>query len=158
MPRSSLLGKGLTTNWTILPRLVSLLHKFSHSPPKTTQLISASRVNSGRSRPATPLIFCWSGRILSILSARYGDQLSLCSPGTSLSAALDPFFRRFPMEIQKFVINIPDATLTDLKRRLDATRWPDEIENVGWESGASLGYMKSLIDYWRNGYDWRRQE
>jgi pimeloyl-ACP methyl ester carboxylesterase len=62
------------------------------------------------------------------------------------------------MEIQKFIINIPDAILTDLKRRLDATRWPDEIENVGWESGTNLSYTKSLIEYWRNAYDWRRQE
>jgi hypothetical protein len=62
------------------------------------------------------------------------------------------------MEMRKFIINIPDATLTDLKRRLDATRWPEEIENVGWDSGSSLSYMKSLTDYWRNGYDWRRQE
>jgi pimeloyl-ACP methyl ester carboxylesterase len=62
------------------------------------------------------------------------------------------------MQIEKFIINIPDTTLTDLKQRLDATRWPDEIEDVGWESGSSLSYMKSLTDYWRNGFDWRRQE
>jgi pimeloyl-ACP methyl ester carboxylesterase len=62
------------------------------------------------------------------------------------------------MAIEKFTINVPDAVLADLKRRLDATRWPDSLENVSWECGSSLGYMKSLADYWRNGYDWRRQE
>ena len=62
------------------------------------------------------------------------------------------------MAIEKFNINISDSLLADLSRRLDATRWPDELENVGWELGSSLGYMKSLADYWRNGYEWRRQE
>ncbi len=62
------------------------------------------------------------------------------------------------MAIEKFTIHVPDAVLADLNRRLDATRWPDELENSGWELGSSLGYMKSLAEYWRNGYDWRREE
>ncbi len=62
------------------------------------------------------------------------------------------------MAIEKFTINVSEALLADLRRRLDATRWPDELENVGWELGSSLSYMKSLADYWRNAYEWRRQE
>ena len=62
------------------------------------------------------------------------------------------------MAVEKFTINVSDALLTDLRRRLDSTRWPDELENVGWELGSSLSFMKSLAEYWRNGYDWRRQE
>ena len=60
--------------------------------------------------------------------------------------------------MQKFTIHVPDSTLEDLTRRLDASRWPDEVENSGWEYGSNLAYMKSLADYWRNAYDWRRQE
>jgi microsomal epoxide hydrolase len=62
------------------------------------------------------------------------------------------------MTIEKFIINVPNSLLSDLRLRLDATRWPDEIENAGWELGSSLSYMKSLAHYWRNGYEWRRQE
>ncbi|HEV2988059.1 MAG TPA: epoxide hydrolase [Candidatus Angelobacter sp.] len=62
------------------------------------------------------------------------------------------------MPIENFTINVSDAALADLNRRLDATRWPDELENVGWEMGSSLGTMKSVADYWRNSYDWRQQE
>ncbi len=62
------------------------------------------------------------------------------------------------MAIEKFTINVADAVLADLNRRLDATRWPDALENVGWEMGSSLGYMQSLAEYWRKTYDWRRQE
>ena len=62
------------------------------------------------------------------------------------------------MAIEKFAINIPDSVLADLSRRLDATRWPDELENAGWEYGSNLAYMKSLAAYWRNGFNWRQQE
>ncbi|MBV9974728.1 MAG: epoxide hydrolase [Hyphomicrobiales bacterium] len=62
------------------------------------------------------------------------------------------------MAAEKFAIHVADELLADLWRRLDATRWPDEIENAGWEGGTNLAYMRSLTAYWRNGYDWRRQE
>ena len=62
------------------------------------------------------------------------------------------------MAVEKFTINVADAVLEDLRRRLDATRWPDELEGAAWERGTNLAYMKSLAAYWRNGYDWRRQE
>ncbi len=62
------------------------------------------------------------------------------------------------MPAEKFTIQIPDAALTDLAHRLDNTRWPDELENAGWEFGANLAYMRSLADYWRHRYQWRREE
>jgi len=62
------------------------------------------------------------------------------------------------MAAEKFTIQIPHAVLTDLAHRLDATRWPDEIEGAGWEFGSNLSYIRSLTDYWRHGYDWRREE
>jgi pimeloyl-ACP methyl ester carboxylesterase len=62
------------------------------------------------------------------------------------------------MAAEKFAIQIPDAVLADLARRLDATRWPDELVDAGWEFGSNLGYMRSLTEYWRHGYDWRREE
>src|SRR5579864_3816504 len=62
------------------------------------------------------------------------------------------------MTIEPFAISVPDAVLADLSRRLEATRWPDEIANTGWESGTNLAYMKALTAYWRQRYDWRRQE
>ncbi len=37
-------------------------------------------------------------------------------------------------------------------------RWPDEIAGEGWRYGTSLAYMKELVAYWRDGYDWRAQE
>lgn len=62
------------------------------------------------------------------------------------------------MGVEKFTINVSDNVLEDLRRRLACTRWPDEIENAGWELGSNLSYMKSLVNYWQNHYDWRSQE
>jgi pimeloyl-ACP methyl ester carboxylesterase len=62
------------------------------------------------------------------------------------------------MAIERFVIDVQQAVLEDLARRLDVTRWPDEIANAGWDLGTDLTYMRALATYWRHGYDWRRQE
>lgn len=58
----------------------------------------------------------------------------------------------------RFSIHFPDADLEDLKSRLARTRWPDEIPGSGWRYGANLTYMKDLIRYWGNSFDWRAQE
>src|SRR5882724_851888 len=62
------------------------------------------------------------------------------------------------MAAEQFAIRISDAVLADLARRIDTTRWPDELENTGWEYGSNLAYMRSLAEYWRHSYDWRREE
>jgi epoxide hydrolase len=61
-------------------------------------------------------------------------------------------------EIRPFRIDIPQADLDDLGDRLARTRWPDELPEVGWTRGVPLAHLEELADYWRGGYDWRRQE
>ena len=60
--------------------------------------------------------------------------------------------------IRPFRVDVPQAELDDLRDRLARTRWPDDYEGVGWDYGADLATMKELASYWRDGYDWRRQE
>ena len=60
--------------------------------------------------------------------------------------------------IVPFEIRVPDAVLDDLRRRLAATRFPQQIEGTGWTYGAELSYVKELVAYWRDAYDWRAQE
>jgi epoxide hydrolase len=57
-----------------------------------------------------------------------------------------------------FRIEIPQADLDDLHRRLADTRWPDELPGVGWSRGVPLRYLKELAEYWRTSYDWRAAE
>lgn len=60
--------------------------------------------------------------------------------------------------VRPFTISIPDAEIDDLKQRLARTRWPDP-ETVGdWSQGARVDNVRSLVEYWERGYDWRRFE
>ena len=60
--------------------------------------------------------------------------------------------------MRPFEIDIPQSQLDDLKQRLAATRWPDEVPGVGWSRGVPLDYLKGLAEYWRTTYDWRAAE
>jgi pimeloyl-ACP methyl ester carboxylesterase len=62
------------------------------------------------------------------------------------------------LSVEPFRIDIPQAQLDDLDRRLAATRWPDELPGAGRQYGVPLGELRDLVAYWRAGYDWRRQE
>ncbi|RZQ61119.1 epoxide hydrolase family protein [Amycolatopsis suaedae] len=60
--------------------------------------------------------------------------------------------------MEPFRIEIPQADLDDLDRRLAATRWPGETPDSGWDRGVPAGYLKELAEYWRTEYDWRAAE
>ena len=57
-----------------------------------------------------------------------------------------------------FTIHIGDDVLSDLRARLERVRWPDEIPDAGWQYGTDLTYLRTLVDYWRDQYDWRQHE
>jgi pimeloyl-ACP methyl ester carboxylesterase len=61
-------------------------------------------------------------------------------------------------EIRPFRIEVSDAELEDLRERLARTRWPDELPGVGWSYGVALDTVKDVAEYWRNSFDWRKQE
>ena len=59
---------------------------------------------------------------------------------------------------EPFTIAVPDAVLADLRDRLERTRWPDQLPGTGWDYGTDTAYLKELVAYWQNGFDWRAQE
>ena len=61
-------------------------------------------------------------------------------------------------EIQEYKISVSDEVLDDLRTRLLAARWPDEISDQGWTYGTSAEYLKELCDTWATKFDWRAQE
>ena len=63
-----------------------------------------------------------------------------------------------PTAIRPFQIAVPDAVLDDLRARLVMARLPDQLDGVGWQYGTELEYLTELIEYWRDGFDWREQE
>jgi len=60
--------------------------------------------------------------------------------------------------VQSFTVNTSQTIMDDLQERLARTRWPDEVENAGWDYGANEDYLKDLVAYWRDSFDWRAQE
>ncbi len=64
--------------------------------------------------------------------------------------------RRDPMD--PFRVDVPDDVLADLRTRLKRTRWADDFANDNWQYGTNTAYLKDLVGYWIDGYDWRKQE
>jgi pimeloyl-ACP methyl ester carboxylesterase len=65
-------------------------------------------------------------------------------------------FRMAP--ITPFVLDVPQARLDLLEKKLALTELPDELEGAGWAYGAPLGDIKRLLDHWQNRYSWRAEE
>ncbi|KXN83139.1 Putative epoxide hydrolase [Leucoagaricus sp. SymC.cos] len=57
-----------------------------------------------------------------------------------------------------FKIAVPDEEIASLKKKLELTRFPDEIEDAGRDYGAPLKDIQRLTAYWKDGYDWRKHE
>jgi len=66
--------------------------------------------------------------------------------------------RVVPLHITPFAIRVPDEVLSDLRTRIRNTRWPDRAPGPAWEQGTDLEYLKGLLGYWANGFDWRAEE
>jgi len=63
-----------------------------------------------------------------------------------------------PLHIIPFSIQIEDEILSDLRERIRHTRWPDEAPGNAWGQGTDLQYLKQLLAYWADEFDWRAQE
>ena len=62
------------------------------------------------------------------------------------------------MTPKPFTLEIPEADIQDLKTRLTRTRLPDQAPDAPWAYGTDLGYMRDLIPWWGDQFDWRAQE
>ncbi|KAH9922660.1 alpha/beta-hydrolase [Fomitopsis serialis] len=59
---------------------------------------------------------------------------------------------------QPFTISVPDSEIELLRRKLEVTRLPDELDDAGWDYGAPLADVRRMVAYWKDGYDWRKAE
>ncbi len=60
--------------------------------------------------------------------------------------------------IRPFRVDVPEADLDGLRRRLAATRWPDRETVPDRSQGAQLAELQELVRYWGTDYDWRKAE
>jgi pimeloyl-ACP methyl ester carboxylesterase len=61
-------------------------------------------------------------------------------------------------EIRPFQIDMPDEAIADLRRRIDAMRWPGQELVEDRSQGVQLATLQALARYWATDYDWRRCE
>ena len=61
-------------------------------------------------------------------------------------------------DVHSFEISASEEELDDLRRRLKATRWPNEEPVDDWSQGIPLSYVQEVCAYWADGYDWRERE
>jgi pimeloyl-ACP methyl ester carboxylesterase len=62
------------------------------------------------------------------------------------------------MRKEAFTVSVSDTVLNDLRERLARTRFPRDFANDRWEYGTNTAYLKELIEYWRDRFDWRAVE
>ena len=58
------------------------------------------------------------------------------------------------LTIQPFSVDVDDATLDDLRARLRNTRFPAQLPDAGWDYGTEREYLRELVTYWAEEYDW----
>src|SRR4029078_13126976 len=60
--------------------------------------------------------------------------------------------------IRPFRVNIPEAELTELRRRIKATRLPEKETAADFSQAVTLAFIHALERYWATDYDWRKVE
>ena len=60
--------------------------------------------------------------------------------------------------IRPFHVNVPEAQLTELRKRISATRWPERETVADHSQGVPLATVQKLARYWAADYDWRKIE
>ena len=63
-----------------------------------------------------------------------------------------------PPAPEPFTLTTAPEAIEELRARLRATRWPDAPEDAGWSLGTDVDYLRELVAYWADGYDWPLQE
>src|SRR5262249_24059173 len=86
-----------------------------------------------------------------LLAASAATAVVNLLPGKFATAANDS-------AIRPFKINVAEADLVDLRRRIAATRWPDRETVKDQSQGAPLAKLQELVRYWGTDYDWRKVE
>jgi pimeloyl-ACP methyl ester carboxylesterase len=95
---------------------------------------------------------------LSSTSARRVGLAVVASMVSLPSAAVSAAARSDADAIRPFRVDVPQDALTDLRRRIVATQWPERETVTDATQGVQLATMQKLARYWATDYDWRKAE
>ena len=62
------------------------------------------------------------------------------------------------LRIEPFTVTVDEEVLTDLRARIRHTRWPNPSPASPWWQGTDLSYLRELLAYWADTFDWRAHE
>src|SRR6187431_516592 len=62
------------------------------------------------------------------------------------------------VEVRPFRVDVPEAELDDLRRRIKATRFPEKEAVADFSQGVQLALIQEIARYWASDYDWRKVE
>ena len=60
--------------------------------------------------------------------------------------------------IRPYRIDVDPAVIADLRDRLARARLADEPDGASWDYGVNGGYLRELVAYWRDDFDWAQQQ
>ena len=63
-----------------------------------------------------------------------------------------------PDQPTPFTLHVPNEAIADVRARLARTRFPDQAPGAPWAYGTDVAWLRGLIEYWRDGFDWRAAE
>lgn len=94
------------------------------------------------------------GWISDILTPRFShlnqNQLSASLNKNHLKVNMAP--------VTPYTVAVSDDRLDRLRKKLELTEFPDELDDAGWDYGVPLAEVKRLTAYWKDGFDWKKQE
>ena len=86
------------------------------------------------------------------------DQIEITPRVALRGDSSGPATREDFNEIHPFHVNVPEAELTELRRRINATKWPERETVTDASQGVQLATIQALARYWATEYDWRKIE
>ena len=114
--------------------------------------------------PAATFGFTWRHCLASSVRmgvlglALIGGSGGAWAAGPAADASVASSASTHPESIRPYRIHVDEAQLTDLKKRIAATRWPDKETVHDVSQGVQLAQVQALVKYWGSGYDWRKAE
>jgi pimeloyl-ACP methyl ester carboxylesterase len=67
-------------------------------------------------------------------------------------------FKAVKAVIEPYTVTVDEEILVDLRHRIRNTRWPSSAPGPAWSQGTDLDYLRAILDYWADAFDWRARE
>jgi pimeloyl-ACP methyl ester carboxylesterase len=99
-----------------------------------------------------------NNRLIGRYSRRTAGSMILGTIGSLLLPQHDVFAKSNSPQLRPFRVNIPQAKIDHIIKRVRAAEWPERLDADDWRYGANWDYMRLLSKYWVEQFDWRKAE